>query len=125
MELKRLLVNPVATSSRGQKHIPKLTYTVNSKWVIVGNHQALSQFTKRSIKFIAAYFASKLGVSYELEGNDLKYKGAIKLPKFKEIENKFYKEQILCFKCFSPDTIRDESSNAVECLSCFSKRIVS
>ena len=64
--LKEWVPSEVASNTRGQAHIPKLIYTVSGKWVVVSNHQALSRFTNRSVKFIAKYFASKLGISFLL-----------------------------------------------------------
>lgn len=106
------------SKTRGEVVVPKLSYVIAGRSTIIKNYQALCKHTNRSVKFLVKYFASKLGASYELTNNQFKVKLEVKTSKLKEIENLYYKEEVLCTKCKSPDTIREDLSNKVVCSSC-------
>lgn len=118
IDLKEKTKNSTNQSTRGQKVIPKLIYHPSGKWIIIRNHQALSKYTGRSSKFISKFFSQKLGMPSEITDSEIKFKAGVKLNRFKEIENLFYKEEILCFNCNSPDTLRNQQQSTVTCSSC-------
>lgn len=102
--------------SRAELVVPKLNYQTNGKLTEVFNYSALSKFTNRSLQAIGYFFASRLGVSYEISSERFIFKGDIKHERLRQIENKFYNEQVLCPNCKNPETLR--VGDCVKCLGC-------
>lgn len=123
-DLKKLCGGEITTNTRGQKMIPKLSYSTQGKWTYVINYQSLCKHISRSLKFLGKFFASKLGTPYQISETEFKLRGSNKIITYKHIENLLYSEEVLCYNCNSPDTIRDDTLNEIKCTSCQKSRIV-
>ena len=114
----------ISGGTRGQKVIPKLSYATQGKWTYISNYQAFCKHIGRSYKFLGKYFASKLGTPYQISESEFKLRGSNKINTYKHIENLIYNEEVLCYNCKSPDTVRDDLTNEISCGSCQKSRIV-
>jgi translation initiation factor 2 beta subunit (eIF-2beta)/eIF-5 len=122
--LKKLCGGEITSNTRGQNMIPKLSYSTQGKWTYVINYQSLCKHISRSLKFLGKFFASKLGTPYQISETEFKLRGSNKIITYKHIENLLYTEEVLCYSCKSPDTVRDELSNQIKCTSCQKTRIL-
>lgn len=106
-------------TSRAQLVVPKLTYQPSGRSTEVLNYEALCKFTNRSLQVLSYFFASRLGVRCETSEKKFLIGAFVKHDRLRQVENKFYSQQVLCDMCKSPETMRQD--NWINCLSCQSK----
>lgn len=112
------------TTSRPRTVIPKLVF-FNSRDIIIKDATNFCNKIERDVKVLAKFFVKKLGCSYHIKNNNIylkKRKGSsntqTSLEVLQNIENQFFKQQILCVKCKSPDTKRIKNGSVICCDSC-------